>query len=338
MNKTSSVRTDPLVSVIVPVYHVEKELRKCLDSLLNQTFDDYEIILVNDGGSEFETELCEEYAESDPRIVYCYQENQGLSAARNTGLSLARGQWIMFADSDDWVHEDFIRKALEPALSSDGQVKMVIFDIINTDPNGHELGVQPSGMAAGVYPSDTVLLGRLTGKILCYAWNKLYSRELWNGITFPVGELWEDDAIIHELIDRAGSIAIIHDELCYKRVREESITGIAFRKKGQYYWVFHQRQRRYLFIRERHPEMMYVESGSMADAALRYAAVLSESRNTDEIRRISAWLRKEKVSPGCLRKRYLPPFYLLILLPGLFSSLFGSLQRHKLIVIGPKIS
>ncbi len=103
----------PAISIIVPVYHVENELKRCLDSLLTQTFSDYEIILINDGGNEAETAICEEYAAKNQCIVYQYQENQGLSAARNTGLSIARGNWIMFVDSDDWVNEDFCRKAFE---------------------------------------------------------------------------------------------------------------------------------------------------------------------------------------------------------------------------------
>ena len=162
MNNSMMI-TDPIVSVILPVYHVENELRQCLDSLLHQTFSNYEILLINDGGNAAETAICKEYAALNPCIVYRYQQNQGLSAARNLGLSLARGRWIMFVDSDDWVHEDFIRKALEPVNNQNSQIKMVIFDLAYTTKNGHETSIHCSGLTKGIYSSDIILRERLVG-------------------------------------------------------------------------------------------------------------------------------------------------------------------------------
>ena len=101
--ETTIHETIPEISIIVPVYHVEKQLRRALDSILSQTFTDFELILINDGGNEEESAICREYAEKDSRIVYLTQTNQGQSAARNRGLDQCRGNWIMFVDSDDWV-------------------------------------------------------------------------------------------------------------------------------------------------------------------------------------------------------------------------------------------
>ncbi|MBQ1446862.1 MAG: glycosyltransferase family 2 protein, partial [Solobacterium sp.] len=106
-------KTVPKISIIVPVYHVEKYLERCLDSILGQSEPDFELILINDGGTEAETAICEKYAAMDERIIYRRQKNQGLSAARNAGLALYRGEWLMFVDSDDWVHRDFCRNALK---------------------------------------------------------------------------------------------------------------------------------------------------------------------------------------------------------------------------------
>ncbi len=308
----------PLVSVIVPVYHVEKELRRCLDSLLRQSFRDFEILLINDGGSAEETAICEEYAASDPRIVYQYQRNQGLSAARNTGLSLARGTWIMFADSDDWVSEDFIEKALAAVKSDD--IRMVIFDLAYMTPGSEEIAPHRSAPETGVYDSDFILRKRLTGGIVCYAWNKLYSRTLWEGISFPYGELWEDDAIIHELIDRCDKIAVIHDILYYKMNRPESITGIAARNHKQYYWVFVQRRRRFFYLREHHPEMMAVENPVMTASAVQYAASSALRGDKDEIQKISRWLRQLNLPDKSWNRTLRIKNGLLKYSPGLFSA------------------
>lgn len=280
----------PLVSVIVPVYHVEKTLRQCLDSLLRQSFQDFELLLINDGGSAEDNAICEEYTAADQRIVYQYQPNQGLSAARNTGLSLARGKWIMFADSDDWVHEDFIQKALAAANKDD--VQMVIFDLHYMNEDGTEGAPHRSGLAAGVYASDVILRERLISSVVCYAWNKLYSRELWDGMSFPYGELWEDDAIIHEVIDRCEKIAVIHDILYFKRGRAESITGIACRDHTENYWLFVQRKRRFFYIHEHHPELMALENRTMAGTAVHYAASLAMQGKSKEVRAVSRWLRE----------------------------------------------
>ena len=324
----------PLVSVIVPVYHVEKELRKCLDSLIHQSFQNFELLLINDGGNAEDTTICEEYAASNPRIIYRTQPNQGLSAARNLGLSLARGQWIMFVDSDDWVHKNFIQKALEAVSGKDAQ--MVIFDLIYTTSNGQETWPHRSGLDAGVYPSNVVLQERLSGQIVCYAWNKLYHRDLWNGISFPVGELWEDDAIIHEIIDRCDKIVIIHDVLYYKRNREDSITGIASRDNKQQYWLFIQRKRRFLYLRDRHPEMMVIENRNMSSAAVQYAASLVNNYSLTEVRKISSWIRDQHMSGENWSIKLRFATYLLIFSPSLF--LFAIILRNQLKKIRFKIS
>ena len=240
-----------MISIIVPVYHVENELRRCLDSILAQSYKDFELILINDGGNEVETAICEQYAEQDSRIVYRYQNNRGLSAARNHGLELSRGEWIMFVDSDDWVNEEFCRKAYEAVNVSCAQ--MAIFDLAYTQGNERSGTVHASQIEAGVYPSEEILRLRLSGKIQGYAWNKIYNRSLWKGIRFPEKELWEDDAVMHELIDAAKQIAVIHDVLYYKPYRAECITSIAKENGEENKWLFIQRKRRYLYLKEHHP-------------------------------------------------------------------------------------
>ena len=308
---------NPVISIIVPVYHVEKELKRCLDSLLNQTFPDYEIILINDGGNGVETAICEDYAANNQCIVYRYQTNQGLSAARNTGLSIARGSWIMFVDSDDWVNEDFCLKAITAVRKH--QAQMAIFDLVYTTGDSRDGSVHRSILPEGVYPMETILKERLVGNVAGYAWNKIYKKELWDSIIFPVGEAWEDDAVLHEVIDRADKIVIIHDVLYYKPERKGCITEKAHRTGEWAKWVYIQRQKRYLYLQKNHPEMMDIECIVMAGAAIQYARFLTNSQNDlPAVRDVSNWLRANSVqiNKGSIKRK--TAYFLLFHFPVLF--------------------
>ena len=114
--------TNPKISVIVPVYNVEKYLHRCIDSILAQTFTDFELLLINDGSKDRSGEICDEYAANDSRIRVFHKENAGVSKARNQGLDNAKGEWVTFIDSDDWVREDFLQKRLDLALKEGSDV------------------------------------------------------------------------------------------------------------------------------------------------------------------------------------------------------------------------
>ena len=284
----------PEISVIVPVYHVERTLPRALDSLLRQTFPDFELILVNDGGNPEETDICRKYAERDGRIVYLEQENRGLSAARNRGLDAHRGKWIMFVDSDDWVRDDFCEKALLGVRAAGAE--MAVFDLVYTEGDRTEGLPHPVRLPSGAYDSGRILRERLSGAVQCYAWNKIYREDLWDGIRFPVGELWEDDAVVHEVIDRADTVAVLHETLYYKAGRPESITARAYRDDTAAYWLWRQRRRRWTYLEERHPELLQAAGAEMAAAVLRYArcCVLRtrDGRGFDEAR---CWAKRARL-------------------------------------------
>ena len=320
----------PVISIIVPVYHVEKELKRCLDSLLRQSFSDYEIILINDGGNEVETAICEDYAANNQCIVYRYQTNQGLSAARNTGLSIARGSWIMFVDSDDWVNEDFCLKAITAVRNH--QAQMAIFDLAYTVDDNRNGKEHRSLLPEGVYPMETVLKERLVGHITGYVWNKIYKKELWDDIIFPVGEIWEDDAVLHEVMDRANKIVILYDVLYYKPERQGSIAGTAFSTGEWVKWVYIQRKKRYLYLQKKHPDMIDIECNVMAGAAIQYARFLTNSQNDlPAVRDVSNWLRTNSVqiNKGSIKRK--TAYYLLFNFPTLFFYLVKLLVCTKLI-------
>lgn len=122
MNQNSS----PKISVIVPVYKVEKYLRACIDSILAQTFTDFELILIDDGSPDNCGAICDEYAEKDARIRVFHKENGGVSSARNLGIERSRGEWIAFVDSDDWVESDKFSKFCEQIAGVNEQIDLII--------------------------------------------------------------------------------------------------------------------------------------------------------------------------------------------------------------------
>ncbi len=316
----------PTISVIVPVYHVEKELKRCLDSLLRQTFSDYEIILINDGGTEKETAICEEYAAEHARIKYHYQNHQGVSVARNVGLSMARGGWLMFVDSDDWVSEDFCQKAIAAVKKS--QVQMAIFDFVYANSSDKEYRVNRSPLKEGVYPMELILKERLAGNIASELCTKIYKKELWDGILFPAGEIFEDAAVLHEVIDRADRIAILHDVLYYynnERGRG-SITEVAYRTGDCYRWLYIQRRKRYLFIKKKHPDMLDIVNREMSSTALRYAvSLVNNDKGLCVLQDVSKWLNSQNIqlNKGSFKAR--SAFFLLLRFPCAFYYVIKTL-------------
>ena len=132
----------PTISVIVPVYKVEKYIHRCVDSILNQTFSDFELILVDDGSPDNCGAICDEYAAKDSRVVVIHQENGGLSAARNAGIDWAfansDSQWLSFIDSDDWVHPEYLQKLLDTAVNNSAEVAFCTLTAFTEDEHGYQ--------------------------------------------------------------------------------------------------------------------------------------------------------------------------------------------------------
>ncbi len=292
--KTDENPAAPEISIIVPVYHVEKTLAKALDSLLNQTFTDFELILVNDGGSPEETRICEDYARKDDRIVYVCQQNQGLSGARNRGLELHRGKWIMFLDSDDWVRADFCAKALESVRSTGADIG--IFDLMYINEDGTEGDIHRSGLEEGVYTGIKALEERLHSRIQVYVWNKIYREKLWDQIVFPVGEIWEDDAVLHEVMDKAKSVVVIHEVLYYKLGRKDNITSAAMKNQSSAYWLYVQRRRRYEYLAQHHPDLLPAAAENMIYTLLEYGrGCVLKTGDLDGMEKARYWAAKTKI-------------------------------------------
>ncbi len=210
------------VSVIIPVYKVEKFICRCIDSAIGQTYKNMEIILINDGSPDRCGEICDDYAKKDKRIRVIHQKNQGVSAARNAGLEIAAGQWLYFLDSDDYISSHAIEKMVSTA--EDGNYDIVIggFYIVTSDKKTVSRSENWERTDDLTEIRRKILLDELPN----FVCGKLYKRELWKKVRFPLHQLAEDMHVNGELFFTAASAYVIPDPLYfYRRENENSLSG-----------------------------------------------------------------------------------------------------------------
>lgn len=217
----------PDVSVIIPVYKVEKYLEKCVDSVRRQTFKDLEILLIDDGSPDRCGKICDEFAEKDSRIKVIHQENQGLSAARNVGIDLSTGEYLSFVDSDDWLDIDMIELLMR--LSQKYEADITECSYRNIYPDSIMEETKCSGEIV-IGNSLTALKGMLEWKFFKpIVPNKLYRRGVFNNTRFQVGKIHEDEFIMHLLYLNAEKIIYADiSKYNYNRCGTDSITGRSF--------------------------------------------------------------------------------------------------------------
>lgn len=206
------------VSVIVPVYNVEKYLEKCLDSLVNQTLKEIEIIIVNDGSPDNSHKIIDKYTKKYKNIKAYLKENGGLSDARNYGLKKASGEYIAFLDSDDFVKEDMYQKMYEKAKS--GNFDMIVCDLNYIYENSSVIQRAFSNIK-----HDTTNIKQAMINIYPAAWNKIFKRKLFEkGLEFKKGVWFEDVEFIYRLLPHIKSIGVVHEPFNQYLQREGSIT------------------------------------------------------------------------------------------------------------------
>ena len=211
----------PLISVIVPIYKVEEYLDRCVESLVGQTYNNIEIILVDDGSPDSCSKCCDGWIEKDRRIIVIHKTNGGLSDARNAGVLAADGEYIAFVDSDDWIDTETYLLVINKIIETGAQIGA--FNIINvgSEPFTLELSddyeVLDSEKAIGNTISDT--------GVKTVAWNKVYHRSVLEGLSFPKGKLHEDEYYTFRALDRAEKIVYLHRQCYYYFQRPTSIMG-----------------------------------------------------------------------------------------------------------------
>lgn len=218
----------PLVTIIVPVYKTEDYLVRCLDSLCRQSLSDIEILLIDDCSPDKCSEICDEYAKQDARFrAFHNQRNLGLSEARNIGIKYATCNYLMFVDSDDWVHKDFCKEAYECAVQYNADLVMFKFKRLSKQNklehimfNKYNANFMQSNYKTREEAIDFL---KECGN---YAWNKLYRKELFRNISYPPGYLYEDVGTTYKLVWNATRIYYLNKELYYYCYRADSITSL----------------------------------------------------------------------------------------------------------------
>lgn len=230
------------VSVIIPVYNVENYVKKCIDSVINQTYTNIEIILVDDGSTDSCGSICKEYSLRDNRILVIHKKNGGLSEARNVGLSYAKGNYILFVDGDDYIEKNMIEKLYNTILSNDSD--MALCNFFYVDENEEVCGVSPEINTENLdkYSAQKMLFEEDKEVPYIVMWNKLFKKEILDDIRFPIGKIHEDEFVIHHIYDRCQSISVITDRLYYYVQRKGSIINQPISvKKLDYYEAFYDR-------------------------------------------------------------------------------------------------
>lgn len=197
----------PIISVIVPVYKVEPYLHRCVDSILGQSFTDFELILVDDGSPDGCPAICDEYAAKDNRIIVIHQENGGLSAARNAGIDWAfaysDSQWLSFIDSDDWVHPEYLERLLDAAVGANVAISICGY----IDTNGKDPQIAVADFIPKLWNTEDFFVTHTVNATV--AWGKLYNKECFRDIRYPVGKIHEDEFTTYKVLFCYEQVAVI---------------------------------------------------------------------------------------------------------------------------------
>ena len=198
------------LSVIVPVYNVEQYLSRCIDSVLQQSFRDFELILVDDGSSDGSGGICDEYAQRDSRVRTIHQNNQGQAAARNAALDIAQGEFIGFVDSDDSISPCMYERLLNLADSFHADIAVCGYSEVDMDGNV-KVQCPKARQEPSVYIAEKVIenfFPEICWDIGASLWDKVFKRDLFDGLRFPVGRIYEDTALQLPLYERCGKIVV----------------------------------------------------------------------------------------------------------------------------------
>ena len=309
------------ISVIVPVYRVEKYLPACIDSILNQTFTDFELILVDDGSPDRCPEICDETAKRDARVRVIHQANQGLSAARNAGIEAARGAWLSFVDSDDFLAPDFLETLHDAAVRAGADCALCGVQL--TDEAGQKIG-QPLSVADGVRTGRSILETLCRAPEITYlvAWNKLYRRDVFQTLRYPVGMQNEDTYLAAELFDTVQTVICVSKPMYFYRQRADSImhTAVTTRNLDRM-WAF---EHCFAYFEARGLEALMPDAEKKMFAKLTgvYYRLPKEERQSDAVRQAkkAQWNAAMRLmKQGKLSARALARTLLFQALPGVYG-------------------
>lgn len=210
-----------LISVVVPIYNVENYIEKCLDSIINQSYRNLEIILIDDGSTDKSSEICDRYKQDDERIMVIHKQNGGLSSARNAGLNIASGEYIGFVDSDDYIEYDMFELLLQKSINMQVDIVGCGVNFINNN----SVIKRYCENEEKIINSFEAVIQILENKNCNAVWNKLYKRDIFNDINFEEGKLYEDTFLLPKVFSKKLKVMFINQCKYNYFIRSNSIMG-----------------------------------------------------------------------------------------------------------------
>ena len=216
----------PLLTVIVTCYNVEKYLNKCISSIVGQTYNNFEILLIDDGSPDRCGEICDAWQEKDQRIRAIHKQNEGLAYARKTGVEHATGEYVTFVDADDWIDADMYANMIAALIATGSDIAQCgVCEVYEDGSMTHRDSEQKTGKYEIVGRIEGVLLIVGNEKWYSWMWNKIFKKHLFDGINFYKGNSYAEDFISHYLFHKANQSIYFSDEYCYYFQRSDSISG-----------------------------------------------------------------------------------------------------------------
>lgn len=325
--------TTPLISVIVPVYRVEKYLERCVKSILSQTYKNLEVILVDDGSPDQCPAICDACAEKDARVKVIHQENKGLSGARNAGIDAAFGEYLAFVDSDDYVSPHFIEELYQLLQDTGCAIGQCRFSYVKGD------GLVEEGDSAFCIYRGESLMEQLYGpeeKATCFvvAWNKLYRAELFKetGIRYPEGRIHEDEATTYRLFHEAKKLAFL-DRALYGYYTENggSITSVFSAKRLQ--WLTAHEERIAFFKKNGYEKLLPAAYRKLCDACITfYFRCTEQVKDAEELKkelrkRLETYRANGAAWIAALPLKTRMGYELFSMSPGLYAKMLQKMQE-----------
>ena len=251
------------VSVIVPVYRVEQFLDRCITSLLDQTYSHFELILVDDGSPDCCGAMCDTYADKDKRVRVIHQDNKGLSGARNSGIAVARGEYICFVDSDDMVARDYLEVLISCMQNTGADIaECSRIDVYNNAIPNHQKDKKEVCLCSAKEAMKMLIMNDGFSQTV---WNKMYRKAIIADVRFPEGKLHEDEFFTWKVVIKAKKIAIVKQPLYYYFHREGSIMETFSEKRLHF---FEARYERHRYIENHMTEYLNISKDSIAFPAI----------------------------------------------------------------------
>lgn len=272
---------EDLISVVVPIYNVENYLRKCIDSILHQSYKKLEIILCNDGSTDSCPQICNEYAKIDDRIKVIHKRNGGLSDARNTGIEEATGKYIIFIDSDDFIHKDMISYLYNSLMKN--QTDMACCQRQEVDESGHTLqnGNGHLYKTFIVDGNEKCMREFLKNPQMdTVAWGKIYKTSMFKAVRYPVGRYHEDVFTTYKIVAQCKRIFVGSKKYYYYRIRTASIMTSAFNIK--HLDSIKGNEERAIFIKHRYPKLKRIANVGIIYAVNQCVLRLVQSKTIDD--------------------------------------------------------